>query len=168
MEVKIKYVKNFLSRFEQLKYARGICKKIIEQPHFEISHEETKQVVSGYWQAMLDIEEAIPTVSLSQKLNLRLRYFYGQAIKKIKIIAALLAGLILLILFFYETAIGRKIAIWFGVTVHFLIFKAGPWILGAAAAVFLLWLGMKILKKKKEFWKIPNIQLPISNKNLNA
>ncbi len=147
-DTKIKYVANFLSRSEQLKYAREIYKKIIEQPHFEISHEETKQVVQGYWQAMLDLQEALISLTAWQKLNLRYKYFMAQILKKIKIIAAVLAALILLILFFYETQIGKKIAIWFGQGVHFLVFKIGPWILGAAAAVFLLWLGLKLLKKK--------------------
>ena len=147
-DAKIKYVANFLSRSEQLKYAREIYKKIIEQPHFEISHEETKQVIQGYWQAMLDLQEALVTLTAWQKLNLRFKYFFAQIIKKIKKITALLAGLILLILFFYETAIGKNTALALGKSVHFLVFKIGPWILGAALVIFLLWLGLKLLKKK--------------------
>jgi len=151
-DTKIKYVANFLSRPEQLKYAREIYKKIIEQPHFEISHEETKQVVSGYWQAMLDLAEALVTLSAWQKLNLRFKYFFAQVLRKIKIIAAVLATLILLILFFYEIEIGKNTALALGKSVHFLVFKIGPWILGGALAVFLLWLGFKIIgKRKREF-----------------
>lgn len=152
VQTKIKYVANFLSRSEQLKYAREIYKKIIEQPHFEISHEETKQVIQGYWQAMLDLQEALVTLGAWQKLNLRFKYFFGQIIKKIKKIAALFVGLILLILFFYETEIGKNTALTLGKSVHFLVFKIGPWILGAALAIFLLWLGLKVLgKRKREF-----------------
>jgi len=152
VDAKIKYVANFLSRNEQLKYAREIYKKITEQPHFEITHEETKQVVSGYWQAMLDLQEALVSLDAWQKLNLRFKYFFAQIIKKIKIIAASLAVLILLVLFFYETQVGRKIVLWLGKGVHFLVFTIGPWILGAALAGFLLWLGLKILgKRKREF-----------------
>ena len=149
---KIKYVANFLSRNEQLKYAREIYKKIIEQPHFEIAHEETKQIVQGYWQAMLDLQEALATLTIWQKMNLRFKYFLAQIIRKIKIIAAVSAALILLILFFYETNIGGKIAAWLGQGVHFLVFAIGPWILGAALAAFLLWLGLKVLgKRRREF-----------------
>jgi len=152
VDAKIRYVANFLSRNEQLKYAREMYKKIIEQPHFEIAHEETKQVVSGYWQAMLDLQEALVALGAWQKLNMRFRYFLTQVLRKIKIIAAVLSVLILLILFFYETAIGRKFASWLGQGVHFLVFAVGPWILGAALAAFLLWLGLKMLgKRRREF-----------------
>jgi len=152
METKIKYAKNFLSRSEQLTYARQIYEKIVSQPHFEISREETKQVVSAYWQAMLDLEEAISTLSVSQKTKLRFKYFFGQFIKKIKLVGLILAIVILLILFLYELPLGNKIAIGLGNSVHFLIFTVGPWILGAAIAFGIFWLGLKILKKKrKEF-----------------
>jgi hypothetical protein len=152
IETRIKYVADFLSRREQLRYARGMYEKIIEQPHFEISREETKQVIQGYWQAMIDLEEALGTLSAAQKLTLRLKYFWSQAIKKIKIIAAVLAGLILLIIFFNDTAVGRKIIIGIGKGVHFLVFNAGPWILAAAVAAALFWLGLKLLgKRRREF-----------------
>jgi len=146
---KIKYVANFLSRSEQLEYAREIYKKIVEQPHFEISREETKQVIQGYWQAMLDLAEALQILSAWQKMNLRFRYFYSQIIRQVKIVGAGLAGLILLILFLYDTAIGKKIASSLGKAVHFLVFSVGPWILAAAVAAALLWLGMKVLGKRR-------------------
>jgi hypothetical protein len=152
VNTKIKYVANFLSRNEQLKYAREMFKKILEQPHFEITHEETKQVVQGYWQAMLDLQEALVTLGAWRKLNLRFKYFLAQVLRKIKIISVSLAALILLILFFYETAIGERIGVWLGQGVHYLVFKIGPWALGGALAAFLLWLGFKVLgKRKKEF-----------------
>ncbi|OGZ34263.1 MAG: hypothetical protein A2Y98_00135 [Candidatus Portnoybacteria bacterium RBG_19FT_COMBO_36_7] len=152
VDAKIKYVANFFSRAEQLKYGREMYKKIINQPHFEISHEETKQVVSAYWQAMLDLEEALATLSRWQKFNLRFKYFLARVIKKIKLIALGLMSLMALVLFFYETQIGAKVASWLGRGVHYLVFTIGPWILGAALAVFLLWLGFKVLgKKRREF-----------------
>jgi hypothetical protein len=152
VNAKIKYVADFLSRNEQLKYAREMYKKVLEQPHFEIAHEETKQVVQGYWQAMLDLQEALVSLGAWQKLNLRFRYFLAQVLKKIKIIAAVLAAMILLILFFYETAIGERIASWLGQGVHYLVFTIGPWALGGALALFLLWLGFKVIgKRRREF-----------------
>jgi len=149
METKIKYVADFLSRKEQLSYGRQIYEKIISQPHFEISREETKQVISAYWQAMIDLEEAIASLSLSQKLKLRFDYFFGQFVKKIKLITWILLAAILIILFLYDTKLGNSIALAIGKTAHYLIFKIGPWVLGVAAAIGLLWLGMKILKKRR-------------------
>jgi hypothetical protein len=150
-QAKIKYAANFLSQSEKLKYAREIYKKIVEQPHFEISHDETKQVVAAYWQAMLDLEEAITTLTIKEKVALRLKYLAGQISKKIKIVTAIFILSVCLILFFYDVPLGARIALKFGLAAHFLVFKIGPWILGATTALFLLWLGMKMLKKKREF-----------------
>ncbi len=150
-ETKIKYVRNFLSRAEQLKYGREIYKKIIEQPHFEISQEETKQTISGYWQAMLDLEEAIATLTLFQKMTLKFKYWLGQLLKKIRLVALFFAILILIILFLYETSAGQKIAIALGKGVHYLIFIVGPWILGAISAISIIWIGLKLLRKRREF-----------------
>jgi len=149
---KLKYVAGFLSRAEQLKFSRSMYKKIIEQPHFEISRDETKQAIQGYWQAMLDLEEATATLSTTQRLKLRINFYKELIVKKIKFIALVLAGLILLILFFNELAIGKKIIISLGNAVHYLIFKAGPWILGGVVALVILWIGWKILTKRgREF-----------------
>jgi len=150
-DIKIKYLVNFLSRYEQLKYARNIYKKIIDQPHFEISHDETKQVVAGYWQACLDIEEAISSLTFFQKINLRLKYVLRLVTRKIAIFAAAFIAVVSIILFLAETNYGKKATLAISKTAHYLFFNIGPWILGAFLAIFLLWLGMKILKKKKEF-----------------
>ncbi len=151
-DAKIKYIAKFLSRREQLKYAREIRKKIIEQPHFEISHEETKQVIAGYWQATIDLEEAVSSLSTGQKLSLRLRFYRSLIVKKIKAIGVIFAAFLLLILFFNETTAGKKTILAIANAVHYLVFRAGPWILGGALAVALLWFGWKILmKREKEF-----------------
>jgi hypothetical protein len=148
VDSKIRYVANFLSRKEQLKYSREMYKKIIELPHFEITHEETTQVVQGYWQAMLDLQEALVTLTVYQKLRLRFSFWFTQAVKKIKLIVLTLAVLILIILFFYETAVGKKSALALGQGVHYLVFRIGPWFLGAVLALVLLFIGLKLLKKK--------------------
>jgi hypothetical protein len=148
---KIKYVFRFLSQGEQLKFARALYKKILEKPGSEVSLEETRQAVRGYWQAMLDLEEAIGALSVSQKYGLRFKYLVRRILKKIKTIAIAAAVFIGLAAFFYETDAGRKTALALGQAVHFLIFKIGPWLLGIAIAAILLWIGMKILRKKKEF-----------------
>ncbi|MBI4708735.1 MAG: hypothetical protein HY764_00845 [Candidatus Portnoybacteria bacterium] len=151
IETKIKYVKDFLSRAEQLKYGREIYKKIIQRPNFGLSQEETKQAIGGYWQAMLDLEEAIVTLSVWEKLKLKYQYFLGLAEKKIKLIGLIFALTLVVILFLNDLNAGRKTALAIGSAAHFFVFKIGPWILGAALVVSLFWLGMKILKKKREF-----------------
>jgi len=151
-DAKLRYIAIFLSRAEQLKFSRDMSKKIISQPHFEISRDETKQAIQGYWQAMLDLDEAITALSTGQRIKLRINFYKEQTIKKIKIIAVILASLILLISFFNELAIGKKILFSLGNTTHYLVFIAGPWILGGFIALVILWLGWKILTKRgREF-----------------
>ncbi|MDD5589631.1 MAG: hypothetical protein PHQ47_00440 [Candidatus Portnoybacteria bacterium] len=148
---RIKYVSRFLSQGEQLKFSREIYKKIIEKSDCQVTLEETKQTVRGYWQAMLDLEEAIGTLSVSQKYEMRLKYLSKKTLEKIRTIAMAAAGLIGLTAFFYETSFGRHSALAIGRADHFLIFKIGPWVLGIVIAAILIWIAMKLLKKRREF-----------------
>ncbi|KKT25630.1 MAG: hypothetical protein UW11_C0025G0014 [Parcubacteria group bacterium GW2011_GWA2_43_9b] len=50
---KIKYIQRFLSLPDKLDYSRHVYERIINEPHFEISRDETKHIISGYWQAPL-------------------------------------------------------------------------------------------------------------------
>lgn len=148
---KIRYVRQFMSQAEQLRFARAIYKKIIEAPDCNISKEETQQAIRGYWQAMLDLDEAIAALSSFQKYKLRFKYFSKKILEKIRTIAISAAAMIGVAAFFYETGAGLKTALTIGQGVHFLIFKIGPWIIGIIVAFLLFGIGMKVLQKKKEF-----------------
>ena len=80
-ERKIKYIERFLSLPDKLDYSRHIYERIVSEPHFEISREETKQIISGYWQAMLDIEEAVTSLSAWEKISLRTKYVLAITLK---------------------------------------------------------------------------------------
>ena len=134
IERKIKYIKKFLSLPDKFDYGRNICERVIHEPHFEISREETKHVISGYWQAMLDIEEAVQSLSLWEKISLRLNFIFGNALKNLKIIIPAILGAALLIWFLGETTVGGKITGFIVGVTHFFIFKILFWtaiVLGA-------------------------------------
>jgi hypothetical protein len=137
-EKKIKYIKQFLSLPDKLEYSRHISERITQEPHFEISREETKQVVSGYWQAMLDIEEAVQVLSLLDKAKMRLRYIIGSALKNLRNIGGGILILALLIWFLAETAIGQKIAGAIVIANHFFIFKFLFWAAIALVSLFVM------------------------------
>ncbi|TSC53578.1 MAG: hypothetical protein LiPW39_197 [Parcubacteria group bacterium LiPW_39] len=127
IENKIKYIHRFLSLPDKLDYSRHHSERIIHEPHFEISREETKQAISGYWQAMLDIEEAIESLSLAEKIALRARYILGIVLKNLRHIALVVLAAAALIWFLGETTWGKKIteiAIKFN---HFFIFTILFW-----------------------------------------
>jgi len=152
IERKIKYIKNFLSLPDKLEYSRHIYERVVGEPHFEISREETKHVISGYWQAMLDIEETVQSLSLREKISLRGRYIFGSILKNLKIIGGSILSAAALIWFLGETSIGQKISLAIVAANHFFIFKMLFWgviILGALMILGgVLYL---ILRRKKHF-----------------
>ncbi len=152
VERKIKYIKRFLSLPDKLEYSRNIYERIIHEPHFEISREETKHVISGYWQAMLDIEEAVQSLSLREKVTLRARDVFGIALKNLKIIGAAILSAALLVWFLGETAWGQKFSRAIVTGNHFFIFKILLW--SAIIIVSLVIIGgilYFILRRKRHF-----------------
>ena len=152
VERKTKYIKRFLSLPDKLEYGRNIYERIINEPHFEISREETKHVISGYWQAMLDIEEAVQSLSLWEKITLRARYIFGTALKNLKIIAATILGATAVIWFLGETVWGQKISRAVVIGNHFFIFKILFW--STIVLVSLIIIGgllFFILRRKRHF-----------------
>ncbi len=152
IERKIKYIKRFLSLPDKFDYGRNISERIMHEPHFEISREETKHVISGYWQAMLDIEEAVQSLSLWEKITLRFIYFFGLVLKNLKIWAAAILGAAALVWFLDETSIGGKIVNVIISVNHFFVFKILFW--GVIILVALIIIGgilYLVLRRKSRF-----------------
>lgn len=126
-ERKIKYIRRFLSLPDKLDYSRHIFERILEEPHFVVSREETKQIVSGYWQAMLDIEEAVATLGLKNKIMLRGRYFLGSFLRNLRNVTAGILAASALIWFLAETSWGKKSAALLAQANHFFIFTFLLW-----------------------------------------
>ncbi|MFH1385914.1 MAG: hypothetical protein ABIG65_02620, partial [Patescibacteria group bacterium] len=149
IERKIKYIERFLSLPDKLDYSRHTCQRVVNEPHFAISREETKQIISGYWQAMLDIEEAVTVLSLWEKLTLRTRYLAAIFLKNTsRIILAILAASGV-IWFLAETNLGKKIAAGLIIANHFFIFQFLFWTIIILAALFILGGIMYFLTRRK-------------------
>lgn len=152
IERKIKYIKNFLSLPDKLEYSRHIYERVVGEPHFEISREETKHVISGYWQALLDIEEAVRSLGLWEKISLRARYIFGLLLKNLKNLGGAILGAAALIWFLGETSIGQKISRGLVTANHFFVFKILFW--GTIVLGTLIILGgllYLILRRKRHF-----------------
>lgn len=151
-ERKIKYIQRFLSLPDKLDYSRHTYQRIINEPHFEISREETKQIISGYWQAMLDIEETVASLSAWEKISLRLKFLAAIFLKNARnvVLGILIAAGI--IWFLAETAIGKKIAAGIVIGNHFFIFQFLFWtLIILAALLFLGGIFYFLTKKKRRF-----------------
>jgi len=152
IEGKIKYISRFLSLPDKLDYSRNTCERIIHEPHFEISREETKQIISGYWQAMLDIEEAVEALGTWDKMNLRLKYILGIVLKNTRYFILGILTLSALIWFLAETIFGKKTIIFIAQANHFFIFKFLFWtIIVIASLVVIGGILYFATKKKKRF-----------------
>lgn len=126
-ERKIKYIRKFLSLPDKLDYSRRTYERIINEPDFELSREETKHIISGYWQAMLDIEEAVNSLSKLEKINLRAKYISGIALKNLRNIGIGILSASVLIWFLGETNFGKIIINAIVFANHFFIFKFLFW-----------------------------------------
>jgi len=149
---KIKYVKEFMSQADKLNYSRHIYERIVNEPHFEISREETKHVIAGYWQAMIDIEEAVQSLSRWEKIVLRLKFISTIAFKNVRALGLGFLILLAAIWFLAETGAGQTVTHWIIIANHFIIFKILFWLaiilLGIAVIGGILYI---VLKRKREF-----------------
>ena len=150
-ENKIKYIKRFLSLPDKLAYGRHIYERVIAEPHFEISREETKQVINGYWQAMIDIEETVESLGRWQKISLRLKYFLGIALNKLRVGGVIFFGLIFLIWLLGETSWGKSFSRTLVTINHFFIFKILYWTAIVIGGILLLGLILYIIRGKRRF-----------------
>lgn len=148
----IKYIKRFLSLPDKLNYSWHTYQRIILDPQFDLSREETKQIISGYWQALIDIEEAIESLTRWEKISLRLKYLSGIILQRLKRFGVAFAGLIFLIWFLGETIWGNRIINALVLANHFFVFKILFWtaiiLAGLAVLSGILYF---ILKRKSRF-----------------
>ena len=134
----IKYIQRFLSLPDKLDYSRHVYERIINEPHFEIARDETKHIISGYWQAMLDIEEAVASLSVWEKISLRGKYILAIALKNARHVILIILAASAVIWFLAETTIGKKIANGIIIANHFFIFKFLFWTVIILIALFIL------------------------------
>ncbi len=137
-ERKIKYIERFLSLPDKLDYSRHTYQRVVNEPHFEISREETKQIISGYWQAMLDIEEAVAALSLWEKLSLRARFLAAIFLRNARNVILGILAASAVVWFLAETSAGKKIAAGIAIANHFFIFQFLFWTIIILAVLFTL------------------------------
>ena len=146
----IKNAEIILKNPEKLKYSRAMYNKIISELNFDISSEDIKEIVAGYYMAISDITKMrSKDIDFKERINLFLqKYFYGFP-RKIK------RGIILTSLFFLaiflstETATGR----WtFGIMSDFskfIFYKVIPGIIVAVVVGIIIVGGLYYWQRKK-------------------
>ena len=136
---------------EKLNYSRAMYDKIINEPDFDISSEDIKEIEMGYYRAISDITKmSSKDIDFKERVNLLLqKYFYGFP-RKIK------RGLILTFLFFLaiflstETVTGRLVFEMLSDFSRFIFLKVIPGILAIAVLGIVLIGGLYYWKGRKK------------------
>jgi len=136
---------------EKLNYSRAMYDKIINEPDFDISSEDIKEIEMGYYRAISDITKmSSKDIDFKERINLLLqKYFYGFP-RKIK------RGLILIFLFFLaiflstETVTGHLVFEMLSNFSRFIFYKAVPGILALIVIGIVIVGGLYYWKSRKK------------------
>lgn len=130
MSEKIKNTEILLENTDKLNYSRAICEKLIKEPGFSVSADETREIVAGYYKAISNIVKMeSKNIPFKEKINFFLQRHFNQFPQKTK------KGVLLIFLFFFaiflstETSTGRFITGMISELSQFIFYKLVPMIL---------------------------------------
>ena len=150
ISAQIENARMILENFDKLNYSRAMFNKIIKESDFDISSEDTKEIIAGYYKAISDIIKMdSKDIELKEKVNLLLqRYFYNFPVR-------IRNGFILVFLFLLavflstETATGKSIAEMVSEFSQFIFYRFVPLILALAVFGSIVVGGLYYWKRKK-------------------
>jgi len=139
-----------LENKDKLNYSRAMFNKIIKEPAFDVSSEDTKEIIAGYYKAISDILKMdSKDIEFKEKINLFLqRYFYNFPVR-IKRILIFIFVFFLAIFISTETETGRSIAGIISEFSQFIFYKFVPMILALAVLGGVIVGGLYYWKRKK-------------------
>jgi len=130
IQEKIKNAGTVIKNQEKLNYARSMHDKIIKELGFDVSSEDTKEIISGYYQAISDIFKMdFKNFSTKEKINLMLQKHFSRFPEQIKKLSLLAFALFFLVFVSAETPTGRSISEAMVSFSKFLFYKVLPAIL---------------------------------------
>lgn len=136
----IKNWERFFKNPDKIKYARAMYKRIITEFNFDISEDDTREIIKGYYKAIADLNN-IDFESLSAKEKTKLfleRHFYGTQ-GRFKKLARGIIILSITVFILTETKSGQNIGNFFLGINNYIYYKIIPTIL------IILALGLVIL-----------------------
>lgn len=107
-EDKIKNYAKLFSNPDKLRYARAMHKKIVSKIGFDISSEDTRDIIKGYREGIVDLEKVdFKNFPVKEKVDLFLKRNFYSFPQKSKRFATILLILSILTFVLTETASGR-------------------------------------------------------------
>ncbi|MCK4919107.1 MAG: hypothetical protein KAS01_01845 [Candidatus Pacebacteria bacterium] len=110
IEERINNAKIVLQNPEKLNYSRSMYKKIIQEPGFDVSENDTKEILTGYYNSITNIiKTQKKDISKKERLGLFLQRYFRNFPKKAKKIIILITLSFLLIFILTDTSTGIAI-----------------------------------------------------------
>lgn len=135
IQEKIESAGIFIKNKEKLNYARSMYNKIIKEPGFDVSSEDTKEIVSGYYRAISDIVRMDrENLNLKEKTGLLLQKYFYRFPEKARKFLILVFLFFLLVFISVETSTGKSISANVVSFSQFLFYKILPGVLTIIAA----------------------------------
>jgi len=107
---KIDNAKIILQNPEKLKYSRSMYKRIIQEPGFDVSEDDTREILTGYYNSIANIiETQEKDISRTERLGLFLQRHFGNFPNKMKKILLFVTLSFLLIFILTDTSTGIAI-----------------------------------------------------------
>ncbi|MDF1498066.1 MAG: hypothetical protein P1P85_01760 [Patescibacteria group bacterium] len=111
IEEKIKNVRKLIKNPDKLNYAHTMYEKITKEPGFNISSEDTREIVAGYYKTISDIENIdLQDLPIKEKMNFLLHGNFEKYQKNIKRLFIIIFLFFLLVFLLSETTTGNLIS----------------------------------------------------------
>lgn len=150
LDEKVEFVRKMLANPDKLRYSRAMYKKILEEIGFDVSLEDTKEIIAGYYKAISDITE-MNYYKVSWKDRVRL--IKEKYSKKMPLAAKNLLIAIFLsftaIFITSETDWGRNLTTALQDISKFIFYKLIPATLVLLAAIFVILIVLSLIRKRK-------------------
>ena len=146
---KIKNIELLIKNTDKLNYSRAICEKLIKEPGFSVSADETREIVAGYYKTISDIAKIeSKNLASKEKINFFLQRYFNKFPQKTK------KGAILIFLFFFavflssETATGQFVSGMISDFSQFVFYKFIPILFAIAVILAIIVGGLYYWKNK--------------------
>ena len=140
LEERLNSARNIFTDEEKIEQVYQMRQKIIEQPYFDLSSQETKETIANFYQMIVDVMESQPRtldkLNIFKNINLKFKNvsLFGKGIIKKSLIGIFLFFLIVLIL--ADTGPGQTLTNFLVDVAHFIFYKL--LIISAIAAAIII------------------------------
>ncbi len=144
-DLRLERAREFISALKELEHARAMHSHIMDEAGFDISREDTKEIIAGYWRAISDLQK-IDRDAVAPQSG---RIFSRITRRHYAIVGVSLFTILIAIFFLGETDMGRRICTLFVTISRVCLFYGIP----ALALCAVLIAGFLFYRKRK--WSSP-------------